>query len=189
MQNTEPLIPGWMAKEDLIVIATLAATLGLEDSIVEVGSWMGQSTDCWAAHTQATVYAIDLWEWMPKEYEGSAKSRVNLKGDPFSQFSRFVERHDNIVPLKRNSSGVPWEHEAPAVVSSTRCTRTPGCPTTSRSGRKSSARAESSAVTTTRTCSPRFRVPRSGAPSASRPISCFLATSSGWFGSRRDGSS
>jgi len=116
VQNTEPLIPGWMAKEDLIVIATLAATLGPEDSIVEVGSWMGQSTDCWAAHTQATVYAIDLWEWMPKEYEGPAKSRVNLKGDPFAQFSRFVERHDNIVPLKRSSSGVPWEHEPPAVV-------------------------------------------------------------------------
>ena len=79
-------IPGFMHPEDLRVIARLAATVPASGVIVEVGSWLGQSTFAWASNTRATVFAIDLWEWMPARYDGPAADRVNLHGDAHAQF-------------------------------------------------------------------------------------------------------
>lgn len=99
-----------MAAADLAVMAELAATVPKEGAIVEVGSWMGQSTRTWALSTQATVYALDLWKWMPKEYAGVGHDVVDLRGDPYTQFLQFVRGIPNIVPLRRNSSGGDWPH-------------------------------------------------------------------------------
>lgn len=105
-------IPGWMDSQDLRVMAQLARNVPDHGLIVEIGSWMGQSTQCWALNTNASVIAIDLWEWMPKEYTGPYPELVNLKGDPFAQFSRNTAHLKNIIPLRRNSSGGEWEHGA-----------------------------------------------------------------------------
>lgn len=109
-------IPGWMHPKDLVVIAELAATVPADGLIVEVGSWMGQSTQAWAANTKATVLAIDLWKWMPKKYEGPAKEEVNLKGDPMRQFLAFTSHLPNVRPLRRNSSGGEWPHPPADIV-------------------------------------------------------------------------
>jgi predicted O-methyltransferase YrrM len=109
-------IPGWMNERDLKVIEELAADVPEQGAIVEVGSWLGQSTYAWAASTKAKVYAVDLWAWMPKEYVGPAQEKVNLKGDPFAQFLGNVGHLKNLMPLKRNSSGVAWTFQAPDIV-------------------------------------------------------------------------
>ncbi len=109
-------IPGWMDEEDLKIIANLAKNVPSTGIIVEVGSWLGRSTYAWAANTAATVYAIDLWEWMPKEYNGPSKEKVDLKGDPFVQFMSFAGNLSNVVPLRRESSGGDWLYPQPDIV-------------------------------------------------------------------------
>ena len=109
-------IPGWMNPKDLIVIAELAAAVPPDGLIVEVGSWMGQSTQAWAANTSATVIAIDLWKWMPKEYKGPFGDTVDLKGDPLKQFLAFTAHLPNVVPIQRNSSGGDWPHPPADIV-------------------------------------------------------------------------
>jgi predicted O-methyltransferase YrrM len=101
-------VPGWMHPKDLEVIKTLAARVPPHGIIVEVGSWLGQSTCAWAEHTQATIYAIDLWQWMPNTYHGPNSEKVDLKGDPFEQFQLNTKRYCNVIPLRRASSGVDW---------------------------------------------------------------------------------
>ncbi|MBC7181679.1 MAG: class I SAM-dependent methyltransferase [Roseovarius sp.] len=105
----QQLIPGWMAEEDLEIIAELAKQVPQDGLIIEVGSWMGQSTQAWSMNTCAKVYAIDLWKWMPKEYKGPAKDAVNLKGDPYAQFLAFTRHLTNVIPMRRESSGGDWE--------------------------------------------------------------------------------
>ena len=101
-------VPGWMHLKDLDVIKHIAGHIPPHGVIVEVGSWLGQSTCAWAEHTQATIYAIDLWQWMPKTYHGPNADKVDLTGDPFNQFTNNVERYTNVVPLRRHSSIEDW---------------------------------------------------------------------------------
>lgn len=109
-------IPGWMHAKDLEVMAELARRVPDDGLIVEVGSWMGQSTQTWALNTRARVIAIDRWEWMPKEYEGPAKALVDLEGDPFEQFKRFTAHLHNMTPMRRNSSGGAWNEQLADIV-------------------------------------------------------------------------
>ena len=102
-------VPGWMHPKDLDVIKLIASQIPKNGVIVEVGSWLGQSTCAWAEHTSAKIYAIDLWKWMPKEYKGSNGDKVDLLASPYSQFISNISRYDNVTPLQRNSSGVSWE--------------------------------------------------------------------------------
>jgi hypothetical protein len=101
-------IPGWMHPADLEVMAELARKVPDDGLIVEVGSWMGQSTQTWCQNTRAEVIAIDKWEWMPKEYGGPHKELVDLNGDPFEQFKRFTAHLHNLTIMKRPSSGGAW---------------------------------------------------------------------------------
>lgn len=103
-------IPGWMAPEDLEIIAELARGVPAGGTIVEVGSWMGQSTQAWSLNTQARIFAIDLWAWMPKTYEGPGAGAVDLKGDAYTQFLGFTRHLTNVTPLRRESSGGEWDH-------------------------------------------------------------------------------
>jgi len=101
-------IPGWMHQKDVEAMEVLASNVLEDGLIVEVGSWMGQSTQVWSLNTRGRVIAIDKWEWMPKEYDGPAKSLVDLKSDPFEQFLGFTSHLNNVTPLRRNSSGGQW---------------------------------------------------------------------------------
>jgi uncharacterized protein YgiM (DUF1202 family) len=109
-------IPGWMHQKDLDVIAKLANQVPSDGLIVEVGSWMGQSTQAWASNTAAMVIAIDLWNWMPKTYDGPAAQLIDLNGDPFEQFKSFTSHLSNITPLRRNSSGGNWIYKPADIV-------------------------------------------------------------------------
>lgn len=99
-----------MADEDLEIMAQLARDVPEGGLIVEVGSWMGQSTQCWAMNTRARVIAVDLWKWMPKTYEGPHADLVNLQGDPYRQFLRNTMHLTNVTPIVRESSGGEWDH-------------------------------------------------------------------------------
>lgn len=103
-------IPGWMAEEDLEIMAELAKQVPEDGLIVEVGSWMGQSTQCWSMNTKAQVIAIDLWKWMPKTYDGPHEDLVDLHDDPYTQFLRNTMHLENVTPMVRESSGGDWEH-------------------------------------------------------------------------------
>jgi predicted O-methyltransferase YrrM len=103
-------VPGWMHPQDLDAIRCLARSIPASGIVVEVGSWLGQSTCAWAEHTTATIYCIDLWEWMPESYTGANASKVDLTADPFPQFQANVSRYSHVVPLRRTSNGIPWEY-------------------------------------------------------------------------------
>ena len=109
-------IPGWMHPKDLQVMAELAEKVPSDGLIVEVGSWMGQSTQTWAQNTKAKVIAIDRWEWMPKVYDGPHADLVDLAGDPYTQFLSFTDHLENVVPLRRNSSGGEWSEQLADIV-------------------------------------------------------------------------
>lgn len=109
-------IPGWMAPRDLQLMTDMAQAVPEGGLIVEVGSWMGQSTQTWALNTKGRVIAIDKWEWMPPTYDGPHGELVNLKGNPFAQFQAFTAHLHNITPMRRNSSGGDWSEPLADIV-------------------------------------------------------------------------
>lgn len=109
-------IPGWMNVKDVEVMKRLARDVPQGGLIVEVGSWMGQSTQIWCQNTKARVIAIDKWAWMPKEYTGPHADKVDLKGDPFAQFKAFTAHLHNLEIMRRPSSGGDWREPAADLV-------------------------------------------------------------------------
>lgn len=111
-------IPGFMDERDLQKIEEIASQVPDNGIVVEVGSWLGMSTWAWAKSVKpsVTVYAIDLWEWMPQEYPAHCPGNPDLKGDPFEQFKEHTQGLSNIVPLKRESSGGDWSYGPADVV-------------------------------------------------------------------------
>jgi predicted O-methyltransferase YrrM len=90
-------VEGWMAREELEYLASLAKK---SKCIAEIGSWKGRSTSALAANTPGVVVCTDTWR-------GSVEHQPELQGRPasgvFYAFRENVSRYPNVWPLLANS--------------------------------------------------------------------------------------
>ncbi len=87
VEAAEP-IDGWMNREELSVLAELAAGC---DRIVEIGSWLGRSTKALVTSTRGVVIAVDTWQGSPEHGPGEDTKSL----DPDTLFDRFQR---NLAP-------------------------------------------------------------------------------------------
>lgn len=71
------------------------------DSIVEIGSWKGRSTDALLAGCEGTVWAVDHFKG--SEIERNGKHREAAKNDISKIFLKNVGHHKNLKLLKIDS--------------------------------------------------------------------------------------
>jgi len=92
-------ISGWMTPGELAWLYFVAREM---DSIVEIGSWMGRSTDALLAGCKGTVWAIDHFRGSKTERESEHKK---AKEEDISKiFLKNVGHHKNLKLLKMDSS-------------------------------------------------------------------------------------
>jgi len=90
-------IPGWMTIEELTWLYWVAQEM---DSIVEIGSWKGRSTDALLAGCKGTVWAVDHFKGSKTEVE---MEREAAKEDICKIFLGNVGHHKNLKLLKMDS--------------------------------------------------------------------------------------
>jgi predicted O-methyltransferase YrrM len=87
---------GWMIPEEL---AWLEEAGKGRSNIVEIGSWLGQSTKALAKHA-GTVFSVDTWEGSP---EHKALLENKHSGWLYNQFCSSIADYPNIVPQRMTS--------------------------------------------------------------------------------------
>ncbi len=110
-------IPGWMPETELKVIEVLARTIPPGGAMLEVGSFCGRSSWCWArsVHPGVSVTCIDIWDpdehpYAPPARLGTAAGadfgRVADMGDcrgTLENFARYTRDCPNIRALRGRS--------------------------------------------------------------------------------------
>lgn len=98
-------IDGWLSSHEGYLLYGLAKDLRRNGEIVEIGSWLGKSTICLAAGSQAgsraKVTAID-----PHKGEFSGKNGIGKKSPTFTRFEKNLIKagvRDLVVPLLTTS--------------------------------------------------------------------------------------
>jgi len=117
-------IPGWMPEHELRVIEDLAGRVAPRGNIVEVGSFCGRSSWCWAKSVDpsVTVHCLDIWD--PKEHPytppsladadtdlgrfGAAKDWREAEGS-LENFTRYTADCPNIVARRGHSPDDFWQ--------------------------------------------------------------------------------
>ena len=107
MYNLE--IPGWMSKPELQTIEKWARLVPKNGSIVEVGSFLGRSSICWAlsADPSVTVYCLDTYDAVTTKYTHTHTGDASLDNNyPPSGLALTIEAFEantqhikNIVPM------------------------------------------------------------------------------------------
>ncbi|HEY7423571.1 MAG TPA: class I SAM-dependent methyltransferase [Gemmataceae bacterium] len=109
-------IPGWMPEHELKLIEQLAAMIPSNGRMVEVGSFLGRSSWCWAKSVAPSVYVYCLDIWNPAEHPyhppaeigkkdtqnpdfGVADCLEHLVGS-LENFQRFTGDCPNIFPIR-----------------------------------------------------------------------------------------
>lgn len=90
LDDVENGIHGWMSDVELSVLRYLASRC---DSIVEIGSWKGRSTEALLTSCKGTVYAVDHWQ-------GSACDITDIGVDLQDVYSEFVKNVGDFPNLK-----------------------------------------------------------------------------------------
>lgn len=95
-------IPGYMPRKDLEIIEALAACVGENGIVVEIGSYFGRSSWAWAQSVppSAKVYCIDPWP--------DSKLVRGIFDANIEDFKSFVQDCPNILPIQGLSPHVPW---------------------------------------------------------------------------------
>ena len=91
-------IPGWMRSRELAWLYLAAQEM---DSIVEIGSWMGRSTDALLSGCKGTVWAVDHFKG--NKNEGDCFHRESTKWDISKIFLGNVGHYKNLKLLKMDS--------------------------------------------------------------------------------------
>lgn len=102
-------IMGWMIENDLKALEELALQVPKSGTIVEVGSYMGRSSVCWAMTApSATVYCVDEF------FNFSMRSEVEIPDEiaemnchpkygqfynPYQEFIKNTKDYKNIIPI------------------------------------------------------------------------------------------
>jgi hypothetical protein len=108
-------IRGWMSIGELRAIESWATEVPANGSIVEIGSYMGRSTFCWASSClpSVSVYAVDVWAGEPsthnfpsdvvKQHDFPLPTDVNT----ITTFLENVRGLDNIIPVHVPHTPIP----------------------------------------------------------------------------------
>lgn len=94
-------IEGWMSEEELNWLSNTAKSM---DSIAEIGSWKGRSTDALLRSCDGPVYAIDHWKGSPDERLREHKEA--LSSDIYQQFSNNVGHYSNLRVICGDSAEI-----------------------------------------------------------------------------------
>jgi len=86
-------IPGWMKSRELVWLYLVAQEM---DSIVEIGSWMGRSTDALLSGCRGTVWAVD-------HFKGNKEHSEEQKTGILEAFLENVGHFKNLKILKMSS--------------------------------------------------------------------------------------
>lgn len=124
-------IPGWMPESELIIIEQLASTIPPQGEMVEVGSFCGRSSWCWARSVpeDVKVYCIDIWD--PAAHPFTPPARIGAESEPpasdfghvadirlasgsLQNFLNYTSDCPNIVPMRGASPGdfADWPQES-----------------------------------------------------------------------------
>lgn len=105
-------IPGWMPEHELSMIEALAQHVPRNGTVIEVGSFCGRSSWCWAKSVpkSATVHCIDIWDASEHPYHppvyGDKDSNLGMFGmaetpqdavGNIENFQRYTKDCPNIV--------------------------------------------------------------------------------------------
>jgi predicted O-methyltransferase YrrM len=111
-------IPGWMPETELKVIEALASAIPDGGAMVEVGSFCGRSSWCWARSApDVSVTCIDIWDTAEHPYVPPALTGPNaVSGNDFGRaddgraawgtlenFLRYTADCPNIAPIRGRS--------------------------------------------------------------------------------------
>lgn len=91
-------IPGWMRSKELAWLYLVAQEM---DNIVEIGSWMGRSTDALLSGCKGTVWAVDHFKG--SNTEENSFHREAAKWDISKIFLGNVGHYKNLKLLKMDS--------------------------------------------------------------------------------------
>lgn len=87
-------IHGWMSEKELRWLYEQAQQM---DTIAEIGSWRGRSTDALLQGCNGEVWAIDHWKGSIDERNAQHKDAVTM--DIFKEFVENVGHHENLKIL------------------------------------------------------------------------------------------
>ena len=89
-------IPGWMKSRELTWLYLVAQEM---DNIVEIGSWMGRSTDALLSGCKGTVWAVDHFKGSKEHLSLPKHITINIQ----KAFLKNVGHYKNLKLLKMDS--------------------------------------------------------------------------------------
>jgi SAM-dependent methyltransferase len=94
-------IPGWMPVRELELIEQLAVTIPQKGRMVEVGSFVGRSSWCWAKSVDPSVivYCLDIWN--PSEHPYHPPTVIGGRGSIGTDFGA-ADELDHVVGTLEN---------------------------------------------------------------------------------------
>src|SRR5262245_42702412 len=103
-------IAGWMPESELRLIEQLASTLPSSGRMVEVGSYLGRSSWCWAksVHPSVRVYCIDIWDPAEHPYHPPAEIGAHDTRNPdFGVAANLEQLVGSLENFQRNTRDCP----------------------------------------------------------------------------------
>ena len=99
-------IPGWMPEYELRVIEDLARRVRPGGAIVEVGSFCGRSSWCWAksAHPTVKVSCIDIWDPQTHPYTPPDADHQDADMASFGDAAHWREAEGTLENFQRYTS-------------------------------------------------------------------------------------
>lgn len=101
VDKVENGIDGWMTENELKFLAEKAR--GME-SIVELGSHKGRSSDVLLKNCNGKVYCVDLWDGKTEFGLLAERQQVFVGDEVYNKFMENVGHYPNLVPIKMDSS-------------------------------------------------------------------------------------
>lgn len=102
-------IPGWMPEQELRVIEDLARRVRSGGNIVEVGSFCGRSSWCWAKSVDPSVIVHCLDIWNPAQHPYTPPSLIDADSDParFGAAGTWREAEGSLENFQRYTADCP----------------------------------------------------------------------------------
>lgn len=102
-------IPGWMPERELKVIEDLATRVRQNGTIVEVGSFCGRSSWCWAktVHPSVTVHCLDIWDIAQHPYHPPVCGHPDSDPAKYGAALTPAEARGTFENFCRNTAGCP----------------------------------------------------------------------------------
>jgi SAM-dependent methyltransferase len=102
-------IPGWMPEHELRVIEDLARRVKPHGNVVEVGSFCGRSSWCWAksVHPTVKVHCLDIWDPSAHPYHPPVAGEKDSDLGRFGMASDWREAIGSLENFQRYTADCP----------------------------------------------------------------------------------